>query len=114
VRTTSPDETLLAFLQSTYDAAADPGTGTVPRRAALGRAGLMMSKLQGADAAAELRTVTVHGNAAGFAQEISVGPHRISGDESIAAERTDTGPSPYDLLAASVLHVDDHRALRRH
>ena len=47
-------------------------------------------------------TVIVHGNAAGFAQEISVGPHRLAADEPVAAGGTDTGPNPYDLLLAGL------------
>ena len=52
--------------------------------------------------AAGPRTVTVHGNAAGFAQKISVGEHRLSADEPTSAGGTDTGPSPYDLLLAAL------------
>ena len=47
-------------------------------------------------------TVIVHGNAAGFAQEISVGRHHLSADEPVAAGGTDTGPNPYDLLLAAL------------
>ncbi len=50
----------------------------------------------------EARTVIVTGNAAGYAQEITVGPHRLSGDEPTAAGGTDTGPNPYDLLLAAL------------
>ena len=52
--------------------------------------------------AAEARTVTVHGSAAGFAQEISVGRHRLTVDEPISDGGTDTGPTPYDLLLAAL------------
>jgi uncharacterized OsmC-like protein len=52
--------------------------------------------------AREPRTVTVHGDAAGFAQEISVGRHRLAGDEPTSAGGTDTGPTPYDLLLAAL------------
>jgi putative redox protein len=48
------------------------------------------------------RTVTVHGSAAGFAQQISVGPHRLAGDEPTSVGGTDLGPSPYDLLLAAL------------
>jgi len=48
------------------------------------------------------RTVTVHGSAAGFAQQISVGPHRLAADEPTSAGGTDLGPSPYDLLLAAL------------
>ena len=48
------------------------------------------------------RTVTVHGSAAGFAQQISVGPHRLAGDEPASVGGTDVGPGPYDLLLAAL------------
>jgi putative redox protein len=50
----------------------------------------------------ETGTVTVHGSAAGFAQEISVGGHRLTGDEPISDGGTDTGPNPYDFLLAAL------------
>jgi putative redox protein len=50
----------------------------------------------------EPRTVTVQGAASGFAQEITVGKHRLSGDEPISEGGTDTGPNPYDLLLAAL------------
>ena len=50
----------------------------------------------------ESRTVTVHGAAAGFAQEITVGKHRLSGDEPVSDGGGDTGPNPYDLLLAAL------------
>jgi uncharacterized OsmC-like protein len=46
--------------------------------------------------------VIVRGNASGFAQEIRIGAHRLSGDEPIAFGGTETGPSPYDLLLAAL------------
>jgi putative redox protein len=46
--------------------------------------------------------VTVHGSAASFAQDITVGRHRIAGDMPVAAGGTDTGPEPYDLLLAAL------------
>src|SRR5512147_1631972 len=52
--------------------------------------------------AREPRTVTVHGSAAGLAQEILVGRHRLSADEPVSAGGTDTGPNPYDLLLAAL------------
>ena len=48
------------------------------------------------------REVVVRGKASGFAQEIAAGPHRLAADEPLAAGGTDTGPSPYDLLCASL------------
>jgi putative redox protein len=49
-----------------------------------------------------VRDIVVRGAAAGFAQTIEVGGHRLTADEPIAAGGTDTGPTPYDLLAASL------------
>jgi uncharacterized OsmC-like protein len=46
--------------------------------------------------------VVVQGNAAGFAQEIVAGSHRLKGDEPLPEGGTDTGPSPYDLLLAAL------------
>ena len=50
----------------------------------------------------EPRATVVHGDAKGFVQDISVGPHRLAADEPEAAGGTDTGPSPYDLLVAAL------------
>ena len=50
----------------------------------------------------EATDVVVRGSAAGFAQEIFAGLHRLSADEPQAAGGTDTGPSPYDLLLAAL------------
>jgi putative redox protein len=46
--------------------------------------------------------VTVRGRAAGFAQEIAVGRHRLTGDEPTSVGGTDTGPNPYDFLLAAL------------
>ena len=46
--------------------------------------------------------VIVRGDAAGFAQEIVAGPHRLTADEPIEVGGKDTGPSPYDLLLAAL------------
>ena len=46
--------------------------------------------------------VIVRGGAAGFAQEIEIGPYRLKGDEPVAFGGTDTGPSPYDFLLAGL------------
>ena len=46
--------------------------------------------------------VVVHGSAAGFAQEITVGSHRLSSDEPVEAGGTDSGPSPYDLILSAL------------
>ena len=48
------------------------------------------------------RTVTVQGSAAGFAQQISVGSHRLVADEPTSVGGTDLGPNPYDLLLAAL------------
>src|SRR5215470_13233144 len=52
--------------------------------------------------ATEAGTVTVYGSAAGLAQEIVVGRHRLTGDEPTSAGGTDSGPNPYDLLLAAL------------
>jgi uncharacterized OsmC-like protein len=46
--------------------------------------------------------VVVRGNAAGFAQEITVGSHRLYSDEPKEVGGENTGPSPYELLAAAL------------
>jgi uncharacterized OsmC-like protein len=50
----------------------------------------------------EPRTVVVDGDAAGFAQEMEVGGHRLRADEPVALGGTDTGPTPYDLLLSAL------------
>jgi uncharacterized OsmC-like protein len=50
----------------------------------------------------DMRGVFVRGNAAGFAEEIHAGAHRLRADEPVSAGGTDTGPSPYDLLLAAL------------
>lgn len=50
----------------------------------------------------DVRGVLVRGSARGFAKEIHAGSHRLQADEPISAGGTDTGPSPYDLLLASL------------
>jgi putative redox protein len=52
--------------------------------------------------ATQRRTVIVTGSAAGLAQDISIGGHRLSADEPIEGGGTDTGPNPYDLLLAAL------------
>ena len=54
---------------------------------------------QGADGPA---MIVVHGSAAGFAQKIMVGSHRLMADEPASVGGTDTGPSPYDMLLAAL------------
>lgn len=46
--------------------------------------------------------VVVHGAATGFAQEISIGAHRLLSDEPTASGGTNSGPTPYDLLLAGL------------
>jgi putative redox protein len=48
------------------------------------------------------REAVVQGSAKGFAQAISVGPHRLVADEPVERGGTDTGPNPYDLLIAAL------------
>jgi uncharacterized OsmC-like protein len=50
----------------------------------------------------DVSSVVVRGSAAGFAQEIQAGRHRIVADEPASVGGTDTGPSPYDLLLAAL------------
>ncbi len=50
----------------------------------------------------EIRSVVVRGSAAGFAQEVFAGPHRVAADEPVSVGGTDTGPSPYDFLLAAL------------
>jgi uncharacterized OsmC-like protein len=46
--------------------------------------------------------VVVRGSVAGFAQEITVGTHRLFSDEPRDVGGEDAGPSPYELLAAAL------------
>ena len=46
--------------------------------------------------------VLVRGRAAGFAQEIRAGRHRLLADEPVADGGTDTGPGPYELLLGAL------------
>ena len=46
--------------------------------------------------------VVVRGGAAGFAQDITAGPHHLRADEPLSAGGTETGPTPYDLLLAAL------------
>jgi uncharacterized OsmC-like protein len=50
----------------------------------------------------DMTSVVVHGSAAGFAQEIVVGPYHLTADEPVSAGGTNTGPSPYDFLLAAL------------
>jgi putative redox protein len=54
------------------------------------------------DTATAALPVIVRGGAAGFAQEIQIGPHRFAADEPVAFGGTDTGPSPYDFLLVAL------------
>lgn len=46
--------------------------------------------------------VIVTGGAAGYAQEILAGGHRLRADEPLEVGGTDSGPNPYDLLLAAL------------
>jgi len=62
----------------------------------------MSEPIQNTTASAEPRDTVVHGSASGFAQEITVGSHRLLADEPVSAGGTDRGPGPYDLLTAAL------------
>jgi putative redox protein len=49
-----------------------------------------------------MTTVTVHGGAAGFRQEIVVGRHQLVADEPLESGGADAGPTPYDHLLAAL------------
>ena len=49
-----------------------------------------------------MKEVIVHGDAAGFAQQILAGAHALTADEPIESGGTDIGPTPYDLLLAAL------------
>ena len=51
---------------------------------------------------ADVNEIVVRGNAAGFAQEILAGRHRLTADEPVATGGADTGPTPYDLILAAL------------
>lgn len=46
--------------------------------------------------------VVSFGPASGFAQIVEIGPHWLAADEPVGSGGTDTGPAPYDLLAAAL------------
>ena len=46
--------------------------------------------------------VIARGSTSGFAQEIEIGPHRLTADEPVESGGTNTGASPYDLLLAAL------------
>ncbi len=46
--------------------------------------------------------VIVRGGGDGLAQEITAGAHHLRSDEPISAGGTDSGPTPYELLLASL------------
>jgi putative redox protein len=54
------------------------------------------------EAPAHEGTVTVRGDASGFAQTVATAAHRLAADEPVALGGTDTGPTPYDLLLAAL------------
>lgn len=68
-------------------------------------AGRYLPEAQDQPAAADddPRSVIVAETGAGrFQQQVTVGPHRLIADEPVSVGGRDTGPSPYDLLLASL------------
>ena len=51
---------------------------------------------------ADQGVVVVRGSAKGFAQEVVIGPHRLTADEPAELGGTGSGPSPYELLLAAL------------
>jgi putative redox protein len=49
-----------------------------------------------------MTTVIVRGRTSGLAQEVTIGPHRLTADEPVESGGTGTGPTPYDLLLAAL------------
>ncbi|MBB4931604.1 putative redox protein [Lipingzhangella halophila] len=47
-------------------------------------------------------TVVTETGEGGYAQRVTVGPHELAADEPASDGGTDAGPSPYDLLLASL------------
>lgn len=50
----------------------------------------------------DAKIVSVVGGPSGYAQDIRAGAHRIQSDEPVSLGGTDSGPSPYALLLASL------------
>ena len=50
----------------------------------------------------EASHIIVHGDSAGFAQKIEIGPHHFVADEPVSYGGTDSGPSPYDFILAAL------------
>ena len=61
-----------------------------------------MSEEPGNVSGSEPRQTVVHGCTKGFAQEITVGEHRLAADEPKGLGGTDTAPGPYDLLLSAL------------
>jgi putative redox protein len=53
------------------------------------------------DASSKPRLVMVRGEGSALAQEVIIGPHRLTADEPEPVG-TDTGPTPHNLLAAAL------------
>ena len=62
----------------------------------------MSEAARAAPGALDTGGVIVRGAASGLAQEITIGRHRLTADEPVAAGGTDTGPSPYDFLLVAL------------
>jgi putative redox protein len=62
----------------------------------------MGDRADAADGAEQTPETIVRGSAKAFAQDITIGRHRILADEPTSAGGADTGPNPYDLLLAAL------------
>jgi hypothetical protein len=57
----------------------------------------------------EQGAVIVRGSAAGFAQDIAAGHHRLTADEPVSAGNRHRTRSRSPARRSRLLHVDDHR-----
>src|SRR5690606_9651532 len=79
------------------------GAGETPRRVAVQTAGRTLLIPSGTGSSmSQTRAVAVRVGASGYRAEITAGEHTLIADEPLSFGGTDQGPTPYDLLAASL------------